>query len=573
MDRITKAALDSFVADEQLTHLDEATAFEYFSAFAILTPKLYERIALEDVAVGDNSLPGIDAMAIVVNGALVPSKDDLDSILENSGSLEVDFHFVQSKTSASFNGALMADFADEVRAFFQDGVTHANLTELRAVTDKLLSSATRLKRNPHCHLYYVTTGRWQADEHLIKKIESSRSRVEDVNYFEEVTYDPIDALAIQRLYRATKNKVSASFTFATKSTLPRIEGVEQSYLGVLPGAEFLKIIADENGDLHRSIFEDNVRDFQGTNNPVNVKIRDSIRAHQDQFAVLNNGVTIVAKDGKVLGDEITLDDFQIVNGCQTANVIYDLRDELSTIFVPLRVVITQDEAIATNITAATNSQTHVSKEDLYSLLNFQRSLEEHFRTYDEGRRLYYERRSQQYQAVSSTPRNRIVTRAQLVKAFASTFLNEPHRATRYYTTLYRQLGERMFGDDHKLEIYYASAVAQYRLEYLLRTGALLPYLRPVRYHLLHAARHLALGDSLPDFNSKKLSGVADGYVDTLWDDSISLDLFVTAASVVTKVSGGQTFTRDFTKQPGLTAGITAEARRSRSQLGTAPWKK
>lgn len=571
MDRITKSALDSFSVDEQLGNLDEATAFEHFSAFSVLTPKIFERFALEDVSVGNDSLPGIDSMAIVVNGTLVPTLDDLDSTLENSGTLEVDFYFIQTKTGTNFQGALMADFADEVRSFFLEDNSHANLAELRAVTDRLLTSANRLKRNPNCHLYYVTTGRWQEDAHLMKKIDSARARVEDVNYFESVTFNPVDALQLQRLYRATKNKISAKFTFATKSTLPRIKGVEQSYLGVLPGKEFLKIIADENGDLHRGIFEDNVRDFQGTDNPVNVKIRDSIVAHQDQFAVLNNGVTIVAKDGRVLGDEITLDDFQIVNGCQTANVIYELREELDTIFVPLRVVITRDEAIATNITAATNSQTHVSKEDLYSLLSFQRSLEEYFATFDEGRQLHYERRSQQYQAVNSVQRSKIVTRAQLVKAFASTFLDEPHRATRYYTTLYRQLGERMFANDHKLEIYYASAVAQYRLEYLLRTGGLLSTLRPVRYHLLHAARHLALGDSVPEFNSKRLPSVIDRYVDVLWDERRSMELFNVAAMTVFKVAQGAEFTRDFTKQSTLTQSITRAAAETRTISTREPW--
>lgn len=571
MDRITESLLESFIADEDLQALASNTAFEHFAAFSVLTPKLFEKLTLDDVSVGDDSTPGIDTVAIMVNGILVPTGDDLDAVLETNGALEVDFYFIQSKTSPHFDGALIGDFADEVRGFFTSAEVAQQLRAARDVTDRLLSSGSRLKRNPHCHLYYVTTGRWSDDPHLVRKVESAKSRVEDVNIFERVTFTPIDAQRLQRMYRATRNSISVKFTFSTKSTLPRIEGVAQSYLGALPGSEFLKIIADANGDLHRGIFEDNVRDFQGVNNPVNAKMHASIVANPDRFAVLNNGVTIVAKEGTVLGDEFTLSNFQIVNGCQTANVIYELRGSLTDLVVPLRIIMTEDEEITTSITAATNSQTQVSKEDLYSLLNFQRLLENFFTTFSDEKKLYYERRSQQYRAVSHVPRNRIVTRPQLVKAFASTFLDEPHRATRYYTTLYRTLGDRMFNDDHRLETYYASAVAQFRLEFLLRGALPKGNWRPVRYHILHAARHLALGAKLPPLNSSRQKTLANNLSDVLWDEDASTGLFSTATELIAHVAKGAEFTRDFTKQPSLVKDVARAAAAKRSSSTAEPW--
>ncbi|WP_052481716.1 AIPR family protein [Curtobacterium flaccumfaciens] len=427
------------MTESSIKSKDEATQFEHFATYTTLAGKLYEEFATEDMIVGHDSTPGIDAATVIINGSPITDKDELQGILDLGGSLEVDFYFIQAKTSPSFNGSVITDVADEVLHFFEASVDklHKNLRPLREIADAVMELGIRLKRNPNCHMYYVTTGTWNQDGHLVQKITSGQNRVASINYFDEVSFVPVDARTLQKMYRSTKNKRSASFVFANRSTISNVGGVSQAFLGTLPGPEFQKIIADDSGELHRGIFEDNVRDFQGTENPVNEKMRKSIQEHPDRFAVLNNGVTLVATTGTVLGDSFKLDDFQIVNGCQTANVLYGLRDDpvMQNLAVPLRVVITEDEVIANNITAATNSQTQVRSEELYSLLSFQRSLEHFLATFESPRDLYYERRSKQYQSAPSVPRNRIVTRAQMVKAFASTFLDEPHRATGYYTTL------------------------------------------------------------------------------------------------------------------------------------------
>ncbi len=47
------------------------------------------------------------------------------------------------------------------------------------------------------------------------------------------------------------------------------------------------------------------------------------------------------------------------------------------------------------------------------------------------------------------------------------FLDDPHRAARYYYSDLRiQVGSKIFNDSHKLEPYYVSAYAYYKLEFL-----------------------------------------------------------------------------------------------------------
>ena len=58
----------------------------------------------------------------------------------------------------------------------------------------------------------------------------------------------------------------------------------------------MKLLCDDDGHLMKHLFYDNVRDYQG-NNEVNTEIAETLSdaAQRDKFAVLNNGMTVVAK--------------------------------------------------------------------------------------------------------------------------------------------------------------------------------------------------------------------------------------------------------------------------------------
>lgn len=114
-----------------------------------------------------------------------------------------------------------------------------------------------------------------------------------------------------------------------KVTFPNIEGVTQAYIGFVKCNDFIEILKDSDGNMLTNIFEDNVRDFQGYN-IINQEIKDTIRNSIDQsrYAILNNGITIVAKNIKPTGDNIELFDYQVVNGCQTSYVLFDNRDSI-----------------------------------------------------------------------------------------------------------------------------------------------------------------------------------------------------------------------------------------------------
>jgi len=206
--------------------------------------------------------------------------------------------------------------------------------------------------------------------------------------------------------------------------------------------------------------------------------------------------------------------------------------------VPLRLIATQDDEVIASIVKATNRQTEVREEQLLALSDFQKKLEAYFGAFEEGRRLYYERRLRQYSNVGGVEKTRIVTPGALIRAFASMFLAEPHRATRSYRRILDRVGKELFAPGDKMEPYYLSALAAYRLEFLFRNQALSTAFRGARHEILLALRLQELPERLPRMNSRQMARLCDPLIDRLWDSTASEEMFRTAAASVEQAAGG-----------------------------------
>jgi hypothetical protein len=290
----------------------------------------------------------------------------------------------------------------------------------------------------------------------------------------------------------------------------------------------------------KGIFYDNVRDWQDFN-PVNSEMRETLSSDsvRSRFALMNNGVTIIAKTLRSTANKFYMEDYQIVNGCQTSHVLHDQRLVLNdSVMVPLRLIATRDEDVIASIIKATNRQTEVREEQLLALSEFQKKLEAYFAAFDDSERLYYERRARQYNNVAGIEKTRIVTPGSLIRSFASMFLEEPHRATRSYRRILDRVGTDIFAPTDKLEPYYVAALAAYRLEYLFRNQFLDGKYRGARYEILLALRLAEIPAPLPRMNSHELERLCKAFISKLWDPVASEALFRKAAEDVLFVALG-----------------------------------
>ena len=410
--------------------------------------------------------------------------------------------------------------------------------------------------NPSVKTYYATTGKWQDDPKLLKRVDVERDGLMDLDIFESVEFIPVDAKTLQRLYSNAKNRFSKSIEFANKITLPTLPGVQESYLGYLPSEEFMKLISDESGSMLKGLFYDNVRDFQGDND-VNTEIQKTLEDESRRlFVLMNNGVTVVADSIQKTGDSFRLEGYQVVNGCQTSNVLFRNQGKLEKVQIPFKLIVSQDGAVKNKIIKATNRQTMVKPEELTSLTDFQKSLEDYYEAGEGDSRLYYERRSRQFRAATGIEKIRIVTIPNQIRAFASMFLALPHQASRYYGALLNSIESRIFAADHPPVAYYASALALYRLESLFRRKVLDPKYRPFKYHLLPVARIIVAGEMAERMNSNKFEKYCEKVVAAFKNDKNAATVFAEAAEALDSVLGGN-YGRDKAKEATLSSSAAA----------------
>jgi len=562
MDRITKSLLDEFAAEHGVARMPEDKQFEHFAAYLTISRHHGDAFETSDVATGAGADTGIDAVAIVINGTLVTDAEMVEELAKTNGFLEVTFVFVQAERSSSFESAKIGQFGFGVVDFFADQPRLPRNTTVEAASEvmaKVYASVSRFKRgNPACRLYYVTTGKWTEDRNLEVRRKAVVDDLINLRIFRDVEFIPVDADRIQKLYNQMRNAISREFTFADKTVVPELPGIKEAYLGIIPAKEFIPLIEDDGGEMLRSIFYDNVRDWQDYN-AVNDGIRATLQsaAARSRFVLMNNGITIITKKLLPTGNKFTIEDYQIVNGCQTSHVLWKNREFIDdSVMIPLRLIATEDEEVIGAIIKATNQQTEVKQEQLLAFSDFQKKLEAYFLSFELGRRLYYERRSRQFANVN-VEKTRIVTPASLIRAYASMFLDEPHRTTRNYKTLLDKIGDSIFGSDHRLHAYYAAAVAHYRLEYLFRNQFLDAKYKPARYHILLALRIMAVPQKPAKPNSHEMDRYADKLLTILWDTTAAETAFRGAAEVVDQVANGN-FHRDHIRTQPFTDSLKKE---------------
>lgn len=556
MDLVTKNLVSSFRAEESIADdVDDSTLFEHFANYCVLSQEYGDEFDLDDMHTGGEDDLGLDGLAVIVNGTLVTDVTEIDDLAATNKYLDVEFVVCQAKSGGNFSGSEISNFFFGLKDLFSEKPAlprNATVAEKELLIKAIYQRSALFKRgNPLVRMYYATTGKWQSDSKLEARIAHEKESLLELNIFRDVIFTPVDARQIQRYYNTAKNRLSRSVTFSGKVTLPAMPGVQESYLGFLPVSEYLKLITDDSGNIVRGLFYDNVRDFQGEN-PVNREIDGTLKSSEKAlFILLNNGVTIVAESVNKTGDLFTIEDYQVVNGCQTSHVLYNNAAALAgaAVQIPIKLIVSQDSDVKNRIIKATNRQTPVKTEELTALTDFQKGLEDYYEAVTGPAKLYYERRSQQYRS-ATVEKVRIVSVSTQIRAFSSMFLELPHQASRYYGTLLQTVQSKIFVNGHFPVAYYASALAMFRFESLVRKKVLDSKYRPFKYHLLAILRNQIGGLSMPAMTANKFEKYCDVLVATLQDEKKSLKAFEAAVQVLDKVLGGD-YSRDKAKDVSL----------------------
>ncbi|MFC6014834.1 AIPR family protein [Plantactinospora solaniradicis] len=236
---------------------------------------------------------------------------------------------------------------------------------------------------------------------------------------------------------------------------PLSTDIAGGYVAVVRLAEYEKFITGRHGELDSTLFEANVRDYEGET-IVNKSIQETLESTDtsEDFWWLNNGVTIVASRVQPANKVLELESPQIVNGLQTSTEIYKRRTvpyQSDRRSILVKIIEANDNAARERIIRATNSQTAFGPSTLRATDRVQRLIEEYLDT--QG--LYYERRRRYYFNLGK-PVERIVSIDQMGQAVLSVLAQMPHIARSSPSKIFDQgIYELVFRPDHELATYYA----------------------------------------------------------------------------------------------------------------------
>ena len=500
-DWFLNSALRKFKQEFSYGTLNEADAFERFVNHCVVSHTIREELDSESVemsSVGGESDTGLDGYALLINNQLITSIDDLEDI---GSYLDVKFVFVQSKTSDKFDKGDVLKFLEGVVGFLGPDVGSSQgngriedlRTLKRALYERYASRLANLK-NPECHMFYATTGEWKDPAPIRISIDRYLKQIKELSIFSEIEFHPWDARKLRTIYQEITNRIDATLIMEQNTPVPvkgASEGTYRAWVGVVRCQELLNFVSDVNDEMRSNLFDSNVRDYQGDSNKVNadmgITLRDSDE-RRSQFVLLNNGITIVAREvHQTEAFTFQLTDFQIVNGCQTTNVLWNNRDVITDdMYVPIKLISTSDIELMNSIVMKTNSQTQILEENFAALAPYHQALEQFYDVMaDEYQpRIYYERRSRQYER-QQIPKNHCVTMSAQIKSYVGMFGEKPHAANRYFGQILAQENlndPRLFKDGSRIIEHFVSGYALVILNGLFSEGIVPHRLRQFYLH-------------------------------------------------------------------------------------------
>jgi len=538
MEPILKSHFVKFKAEFEISTGDDpkkdASAFERFVNYTLLSVDYPDAFSvdtelLESVSVGGADDTFLDGIGIAINDRLVRSIDDINEIVEGSRKLTIDFVFIQSKMRPGFEMADLSNFGAGVKLFFSSSPLPENnkVAECRQLKDHIYSNEkviSKLHSNPSLRLYFVGTGTEPDNAHFkaIKEVIFNELSRQTSCYFERVDVSIVDGKRLTKLCRELANsfEVQIDIKDIFPLSVDSSTDVKKAYAFTCSASEFLKILRKEDGALRRSLFNDNVRDYLGNNGSINREIEETIVTTPEMFLLCNNGVTIVCAGFEQIRDKLVrIENPQVVNGCQTSNTIFNLRDHPNAgkLQLLVRVICTENRSVSNRIVRGTNRQNQVLEEAFEATLPFhQETLEPYFAAHADGVKLYYERRARQYSNDPLVKRTHVINLRILTQTFVSMFLDAPHESHRHEAKLLEIYAgdadtRKIFREDHAPAPYFACALAWYMFEKYFREDQIDRKYRPYKAHLLMILRY-SLGQSVPKLVKSR---ALDGYCEKL----------------------------------------------------------
>ena len=497
--------------------------FEFFSASQILKNQGLSDDEVDNGIVGKGLDGGCDSIYLFLNNLLI-TPDVVEHISAPKDSI-LEMIIIQSKKTTSFgedavmkwktiSGNLLdlSKTTTDFTARYNTDILEA-FTTFRDTYTRLITSRVKLK----FRFYYATLAS-ELHPNVIQQAEELKDTIKGLfpNAVVEVTF--VDSDTLFEMYNAViENRVNLKF-----ADIP-ISPNQKNYVALVDLKSYFNFIVNDEGDVRKSFFDSNVRDYQGKNN-VNSSISETLhRADDNDFWWLNNGVTVLASEATLVNNrELQIVNPEIVNGLQTSMEIYNyfsenreaLESEKRSIL--LRIIVPDNEESRDQIIFATYNQTNIPKATLRVTDPIHLQIEMYFKS----RGLFYDRRKNYYKNQGHKPAE-IVGVSFLAQCLITIFLKKPDYARARPSTLlndektYNELYEK----NNDLEVFYRVALLGKKIQKNVRSGS--DYSSAEKSDILYYVLYAVIADVLGKKNItpadiKNLD--MDSVTDTLIED-------------------------------------------------------
>jgi hypothetical protein len=454
---------------------------------------------VEDGIVDGADDGGIDAVYLAVNGKLV---DEADETASDGARIEI--LIIQAKNESGFGESALQKLKDHLPVLLDLEADDKKLAQ--EFNSEVVERFGLIRRTwlalsdgfPQVRIAVYYAANTDAEPNVkvqqkAKRLETEISRLG----VEDATVEFVDAKRLNELARAR-----VPLTLSLRLAQIPLSSPRGGLIALAALSAYHELVSTDDGRLRDSIFEENVRGFEGQT-AINREIARTLSHGAEDsldFWWLNNGVTITARQVTNQQNTLRMLDPQIVNGLQTSRAIYDHFRANPTVpdddrHILLRVIETSDEDTSARVIKATNSQNRVPASSLRAGDSIQKKIEQFFTSAG----YFYERRRNYYKGLGKR-RDRIVEVKELAQAVGAVLLQRPDDSRGRPSSFLRDREyNRIFSDQTPLAAYLNCYLLVVRVdEYLLSAGMKSRIERGnFKYHVARSSAAFALASSRP----------------------------------------------------------------------------